>query len=60
MLKWLIAKGAHRNVRNARQETPLFAAAKAGRHESVYVLLQNGADASLINEDGKSPLYVAS
>lgn len=47
-------------MRNVRQETPLFAAAKAGRHESVYILLQNGADPTLTNEDGKSPLYVAS
>ncbi|CUG90843.1 ankyrin repeat protein, putative [Bodo saltans] len=41
-------------------ETPLFAAAKSGKHLAVYFLMMNNANGNLGNEDGKNPLYIAS
>lgn len=60
IVTWLLRYGASLNVRNNKQETPLFAAASAGRHETVYSLVEAGANAQLANADGKNPLYIAS
>ena len=47
--------GAHVNCRANRGYTPLHLAAKNGQEECVKVLLNHGADVSLMDEHGKTP-----
>ena len=60
LLAIFLKQGANINPRTSHMETPLFLAAKAGRHDTVYQLLINNANRNLANEDGKNPLYIAS
>lgn len=49
----LILEGADPNYANRNDRTALMAAAAAGRHNTVVVLLAHGANASWIDIDGK-------
>ena len=57
LVDFLIKKtnGAHLNCRANRGYTPLHLAAKNGHKECVKVLLNHGADISLMDEYGKTP-----
>ena len=56
----LVSANANINARNSVMETPLFQAARAGRIGSTYFLLLRDANKNLPNDEGKSPLYIAS
>jgi hypothetical protein len=60
LISHLLAASANVNVRNVRLETPIFCAAKCGRYEATYLLLQSGANKALTNNEGKDTLYAAS
>jgi ankyrin repeat protein len=51
----LIERGADVNPRNGRG-TPLMQAALNGASESVVILLENGADATILNDEGQMAL----
>ncbi|KAH7147076.1 hypothetical protein B0J13DRAFT_524783 [Dactylonectria estremocensis] len=58
LLKQLLTEGgADPNVRNAKGETPLLAAMRAGNISALWELLQRGADASLASNSGQVPLH---
>ena len=52
----LIAKGAHVNAQTSWLQTPLMFAASFGRVETVKLLLAEGADATIMDEKGKTAL----
>ena len=59
-LRLLLAKGALVNVRNAvTGATPLAAAVLAGREEQLRLLLAAGADTTLSDRLGDTPLHLA-
>ncbi|CAG0912187.1 unnamed protein product, partial [Cyprideis torosa] len=55
----LIQKGAEVNAKDRRGMTPLFVATDWNHYSVVEVLLANGADPSIANEDERSPLHQA-
>ncbi len=55
----LIRKGADVNGRDLDDWTPLFWGAVEGFPDIVEVLLESGADATLVDRDGVSTLHVA-
>ncbi|KAH6900177.1 hypothetical protein B0T10DRAFT_554713 [Thelonectria olida] len=58
LLKQLLAEGgADPNVRNAKGETPLLAAMRAGNGSAIWELLQHGVDASLASNSCQVPLH---
>jgi hypothetical protein len=60
VVTFLLSNGANINFRDGNMETPLFQAARANRIEVVYRLLEAGANKSLLNNDTKDALYIAS
>ncbi|BEO48482.1 ankyrin repeat domain-containing protein [Serratia marcescens] len=59
-LRLLLAEGAQVNVRNAvTGATPLAAAVLAGREEQLRLLLAAGADTTLSDRLGDTPLHLA-
>lgn len=61
-MKYLISLGADLNLGNRLDSdfiSPLHAAAAVGKDEAVKLLLIHGADTSLKNESGKTPLMIA-
>ena len=55
VLKELVAHGADVNARGWRGDTALHNAAEYGRSEGIEILLKNGADATIRDNDGKTP-----
>ena len=55
----LLDKGADVNARQQVGYTPLMGAAGTGREDILDMLLRNGADPSLVSEDGKTALSLA-
>ncbi|MDB6027223.1 MAG: hypothetical protein JWM68_3446 [Verrucomicrobiales bacterium] len=47
------------NITNNQGDTPLHVAVRAGRYQVVQALIQAGADISLRNKNGESPLFLA-
>lgn len=59
MIELLLKSGANVNAKNHFNETPLFEAAFLSGPNIVKELLAKGADPSIRNTDGKSPLDMA-
>jgi cytohesin len=59
VVKFLIAKGADVNARNAFGMTPLHMAAHGKSRQVVQCLLDNQADINAANRDGDTPLEAA-
>lgn len=59
-VQYLIGKGAHVNAEDISGNTPLHAAALAGRLEIVKYLLEKGADINARNVNGKTAQNIAS
>jgi ankyrin repeat protein len=55
----LIEAGVPLNTADENGETPIFAAARAGRLVMMEQLLSNGASAEVVNWDGSTPLHEA-
>jgi len=55
----LLGRGASVNARQQVGYTPLMGAAGGGREDIVQILLDHGADASLLSDDGKTAADVA-
>jgi hypothetical protein len=55
----LLAAGAHVNARNGRGETPLFEAARNDDAALITTLLKAGADPTLVDSRGVTPLAIA-
>lgn len=51
-LKYLIKSGAKLNIQDSFGNTPLFLAFGSGNNEAVKLLIENGADISIRNNDG--------
>lgn len=47
------------NLKNKLGDTALHAAAWKGRTEAVDLLLLNGAETNIVNQEGKTPLDLA-
>jgi ankyrin repeat protein len=61
VIQYLLAHGAQVNLRGPRTgETPLFVALRARNRDILNLLLQAHADISVRNNDGYTPLMVAS
>ena len=61
MVKLLLERGAKANVASMKQkETPLDLAARCGHADATRRLLEGGADPSLVDVGGRSPLWKAS
>lgn len=58
-IRFLAAKGANVNVRNAKGQTPLQLASNLGFVEGVEALLQLGAKVDEPNSTGETPLIAA-
>lgn len=56
---WLVSQGAELDARSPNGSTPLMMAAGYGSPDAVEVLLQAGANASLVNDKGLSALDFA-
>jgi ankyrin repeat protein len=56
ILKNLIAGGANVNIANTRKETPLFQAVIANRKDCIEILINAGADITVKDDQGKTPL----
>jgi len=54
-----ISQGDPVDVRDVHGETPLLYAAIKGRYEAATILLENGADVNLAENDGWTPLHFA-
>ena len=52
----LISNGASVNILNAKNQSSLHLACKSGNFELIKILLDEGADPTLIDVDGKLPL----
>lgn len=59
-VQYLIGKGAHVNAEDISGNTPLHAAALAGRLEIAKYLVAHGADVNARNSDGKTAQKIAS
>jgi ankyrin repeat protein len=59
MVRDLLKHGAPVNARQQHGWTPLHAAAQNGNLEIIEILLQNGADPSIKNEEGVTALDLA-
>ncbi|KAF4343589.1 serine threonine kinase [Fusarium beomiforme] len=58
LVKYLRSEfNANINTTNGRNETPIFIATRAGQHEVVEYLLDQGADAHQINTEGLNLLH---
>ena len=57
MVRWLVERGA--NVNAGRLHTPLHLAAFYNDDETICYLLDHGADASRVDDDGLTPLGFA-
>jgi len=55
----LLEAGANPNMRGFNNETPLMFAAKAGKLETLSLLLSHGADVSMVSSDGWSAAHFA-
>lgn len=55
----LIAKGVSLNRRDGRQQTALHRAVRIGNREIVHTLLSQGAEPSLQDADGNTPMHIA-
>lgn len=53
---YLLAKGADINARNVNHETPLHLSVSKGDWKGTAALVVRGADTSLTNKDGQTPL----
>ena len=60
VVRLLLRHGADPNVKDNWQFTPLMEAAIKGKIEVCIVLLQNGANSTICNSEGKSALELAS
>lgn len=58
-VQYLIGKGAHVNAEDISGNTPLHAAALAGRFEIAKYLIQNGVDINARNINGKTAQHIA-
>ncbi|HEX4848490.1 MAG TPA: ankyrin repeat domain-containing protein [Novosphingobium sp.] len=58
-MRFLIAKGANVNIRDARGVTPLVIACNLNFVEGVEVLIENGARVDESNNSGETPLITA-
>ena len=56
---WLVSQGAELDARSSNGSTPLMMAAGYGSPDSVEVLLEAGANASLVNDKGLSAIDFA-
>jgi ankyrin repeat protein len=54
----LLAQGEDVNSRGAQNRTPLHRAVGKGHNGVVRLLIQKGADLSLLDQGGLTPLYV--
>ncbi|RLN26275.1 hypothetical protein BBJ28_00004533 [Nothophytophthora sp. Chile5] len=59
LLSEIIAGGADVNAKSMKLNTPMHFAAMNGNEVATQVLLAHGANASVINEDKKSVVYLA-
>ncbi|DAZ97081.1 TPA: hypothetical protein N0F65_001265 [Lagenidium giganteum] len=59
LLQETIARGADVNAKSLKLNTPLHFAAMNGNAVATAVLLEHGANASAINEDKRSAVYLA-
>ncbi len=59
LLFQLIEAGVPLDTKDEHGETPIFAAARAGRLVMMEQLLSNGASADVVNWDGSTPLHEA-
>jgi molybdopterin converting factor small subunit len=55
----LLKKGANVNAKSSYGSTPLHWASYNGHESTVSFLLENGADPTITNNDGKTPVQVA-
>lgn len=55
----LLAGGVDPNARDARDQTPLHAAAALGRANALRLLIRHGASPALCGPDGQTPLGLA-
>ena len=58
-IRHYIKKGDDINLSDAKGFTPLMLAASKGRSEACSVLIDSGADISLMNNDGNSAIDIA-
>lgn len=59
-IEWLLDHGAAPNVPSGEcQQTPLFAAIRAGNARLVAMLLERGADPNIADKDGLTPYMLA-
>lgn len=56
---WILPKGLDVNARNSLGETPLLLAAEKGNAEAVKLLIEGGADKSIADKKGRTPLQLA-
>ena len=60
LIPWLIEHGCSTNVTDKRGRTPLHHAVERGLHEKwVRLLIENGADLELQDQDGEAPKDIA-
>lgn len=53
-MKFLMENGANPNVKNLKGETPLHIATQRGDKGAYNLLLENGADSAIVDNDGKT------
>jgi ankyrin repeat protein len=59
VVELLLAKGAHVNVQNDEQVTPLHEAVSQGHRDVAGLLIDNGADINAATIDGRTPMDIA-
>jgi ankyrin repeat protein len=59
VVRTLLTVGANINAKNVANQTPLFLAVSEDRFESAHVLLESGADRSVVDKDGRTAQYYA-
>lgn len=58
-LELLVSKGFDLNITNSKGETALITSIKSGKNYSVKFLIENGADLSVVDKNGKNIVDVA-
>lgn len=59
ILEMLLQNGANINAKNAPNKTPLYLAARFSLSSVVKILLESGADPTILSRDGRSVLHAA-
>lgn len=59
LIELLLERGADPNLKDARNQTPLFGAASSGNPRSIQVLVASGARVDARNAGGDTPLHRA-